>query len=646
MNWRFSILFLLISIHFIPVLADEVQDQLIHDQSYQMLKSEIDLSELYNDKSWLRLLQVWNNILFMQTSRVDDPEYFISERGKRNHREELYATVNSFLEHQDSISENNPQCRFPARFQWINDSLKLLERGLLRRAPCDRYVTWRENLSTEDINLIFPAAYLNNPASMFGHTLFRLDSNKSRTNPLLSYAANFGAATANDGGVAFALKGLLGGYPASFSVEPYYETVQRYGDIEHRDIWEYQLKLNSEERERFLSLLWEIGNTYFDYYFFDENCSFYVLALLEYARPSLDLLSQFSYWVIPSDTLKVLYSQEDLIGEVKYRPSLATRLETSADNLLSSYSNSFLDYAREIAEGSKEFNPTSDDLEKDARILEFSFDYLEYLSSKSSEENTERRGLAKRILEERSSLPPLKSLEYPVPEFRPDETHSSGRMILSAGAREGNAFYNLSLKPAYHDVLDVPAGLREGAAIDFFHLNLRHYERRGLELQSFIPVSIESYTPWGKVFRPFSWDVRGGSERELIPKSYSSNEEGSLVGFLEGSTGLTFKLFSDVMFNSLITFRGNVAPAYANDSYALGAGPKARIFVPLSDHLRWILGGRLLRYEVGEAHTHYTANSEFQFDMTPRYLLRSGVLYEKSFGADIKEFYIGLGAYF
>jgi len=643
---RFTILVFFISIYFTSVLADEVQEQFTQDQSYKMLKSEIDLSELYNDKSWFRLLQVWHNILFLETSRIDDPEYFISKEGKHNPREELYATIHSFLEHQDSDSDNNPQCRFPARFQWINESLKLVERGLVRKAPCVRYVTWRENLSTEDIKLIFPAAYLNNPASMFGHTLFRLDSKKGRLNPLLSYAANFGAATGNDGGIAFALKGLLGGYAASFSVEPYYETVQRYGDIEHRDIWEYELKLTPDERERFLSLLWELGNTYFDYYFFDENCSFYVLALLEYTRPSLDLLSKFSFWVIPSDTLKVLYAEEDLIGEVSYRPSLATRLETSAENLLNSYSDSSLEYAMDIVDGSTELKPPSDDLEKEARILEFSFDYLEYLSSKSREVSTESRGIAKRILETRSSLPPLKSLDYAVPEFRPDETHTSGRMILSSGAREGNAFYNISLKPAYHDVLDIPAGFREGAAIDFFHLNLRHYESRGLELQSFIPVSIESYTPWGKVFRPFSWDVKGGSERELIPKSHSSNQEGSLLGFLEGSTGLTFKLFSDIMFNSLLTFRGNVAPAYANDPYAFGAGPKARIFVPLSDQLRWMLGGKLLRYEIGESHTNYTANSEFQFDITSRYLFRAGVSYEKSFGADIKEFYFGIGAYF
>lgn len=43
--------------------------------------------------------------------------------------------------------------------------------------------------------LVFPAAYLNSPSSMFGHTLLRIDQADVTSNntALLSYALNFGA---------------------------------------------------------------------------------------------------------------------------------------------------------------------------------------------------------------------------------------------------------------------------------------------------------------------------------------------------------------------------------------------------------------------------------------------------------------------
>jgi hypothetical protein len=606
-----------------------------------VLSEEVKETNLHEEKDWRFLLQYWKNIFHITTSRVDDPEYFISEEGKRNPEAELLATLESFISHQDDDSDENPQCVYPARFLWLNQNLQLVERGLVKAAPCTRYKAWKEALQVEKIYLIFPAAYLNNPASMFGHTLFRLDSERSRNNPLLSYAANFGAATGSDGGVLFAVKGLLGGYPASFSVEPYYETVKRYGDIEHRDIWEYELLLTEHEVERFLSLLWELGNTYFDYYFFDENCSFYVLALLDFVRPGLDMLSGFTYWVIPSDTLKVITSKEGLVGSKKYRPSLSTRLTVASEAL----DSASLTYAGDVARGKSEPGEVmiSDDEQQNARLLEFSYDYLEFLSSKGKVTEEESRKRARAILAERSRLPSLEPLLIPEPDSSPEDTHPSGRVLFSAGGRERNAYYQLSIKPAYHDMLDTPDGFREGAAIDFFHGTFRHYEQGRLVVQSFYPVAIESYTPWSKVFTPVSWDVSAGLFREFVPKEHRKNVEGSLGGFLETSGGITLPIFSTVTLSTLASVRGTVVPAYDSENYALGAGPKVRINAPLSDRLRWITEGSLIRYPLGETHTFIRSRSEIQFDIRKGVFVRAGVGYERSFDVDIRESGVGVG---
>ena len=69
---------------------------------------------------------------------------------------------------------------------------------------------------------------------------------------------------------------------------------------EHRDLWEYRLTLTPAELDRLVRHLWELLPTYYDYYFFDENCSYHLLALLEVARPGLRLTDRFHAWTIPS----------------------------------------------------------------------------------------------------------------------------------------------------------------------------------------------------------------------------------------------------------------------------------------------------------------------------------------------------------
>jgi hypothetical protein len=88
---------------------------------------------------------------------------------------------------------------------------------------------------------------------------------------LLDYTVNYAASTQQERGLSFAFKGLFGGYQGSFSVEPYYAQVKRYGDLENRDIWEYRLALSYEEVIRMMMHAWELKSAKLDYYFIDEN---------------------------------------------------------------------------------------------------------------------------------------------------------------------------------------------------------------------------------------------------------------------------------------------------------------------------------------------------------------------------------------
>lgn len=75
-----------------------------------------------------------------------------------------------------------------------------------------------------------------------------------------------------------------------------------------RDIWEYRLNLNKEEVRNLMRHLWELQEIYSYYYFFNENCSYNLLFLLDVARPGNQLVQQFNHWVIPIDTIKAIRS--------------------------------------------------------------------------------------------------------------------------------------------------------------------------------------------------------------------------------------------------------------------------------------------------------------------------------------------------
>ena len=259
---------------------------------------------LYADRYWNILLHYKSSWSGM-TSLVDDPKFFLSSEGKTNPQAELEATLAAFFQ-APALGDDHPQCRFVARYAWLKEQLNIDE-AKLPSVTCAKYREALGNIRMLSAALIFPAAYGNGPASMFGHTLIRIDS--TLKSELLSYAVNYAAHAEDSNGFVYTFKGLFGFYKGYYSILPYYEKVKEYNNIEHRDIWEYHLNLSEPEVRRMVMRIWELKDTYSDYYFFTENCSYNLLFLLEAARPAVDLTpfrERARFWVIPSDTIRAV----------------------------------------------------------------------------------------------------------------------------------------------------------------------------------------------------------------------------------------------------------------------------------------------------------------------------------------------------
>lgn len=464
-------------------------------------------------------------------SQADDDAFFLSAEGKTSPKAELAATLAAIR--QPGGGNDHARCRFPARSQWLERELSLS----LPEVNCPAYEQWQEELDTQTVTLVFAASYLNSPSSMFGHTFLRLDppQKDGETNLLLANTISYAAdAAAHDSEIMFAVRGIFGGYPGITTVQPYYEKIRLYSDIEHRDLWEYQLNLKQDEVDRMTAHAWEIQDKNFDYYFFDENCAYRLLALIDVARPGTDLLDEVTTHAIPSDTVRWVIDK-DLVANVAYRASAATAVSHS----LTSLSPPHQALAAALANGY--LQPDSPELlalnENDrVAVLDATYDYVRYQSEAADWPRNYAAPLSHALLQERSKLDATPPIAPPRPEVRDDQGHDTFRLSLGVGRMEyggdGRNFSQLTFRPAYHDVLDPPEGYRAGAQLQFLRLDTRYYtDNNELQIEQLTALEVRSLSPRNLFFSPLSWQVSFGGRRT------DTGNERVLALYLDGGAG-------------------------------------------------------------------------------------------------------------
>jgi hypothetical protein len=570
------------------------------DDYLQQLVAQARARGLAQHPQWRALLHYEPRLLLPGVeSLADDPAFFNAPEGKTDPEQELAATLAAFFEPpEESEARQHPQCRFIARYHWLAQELAF-DPARLPPQPCRRFYEWHAALDPAGLTLIFPAAYLNNPASAYGHTFLRVDARgQDERTRLLAYAINYAADTDETNGLLFAIRGIFGGYPGTFSIAPYYVKVGEYNDLENRDIWEYELDFAPPEIERLLMHAWELGTIRFDYFFFDENCSYQLLALFEAARPSLEWTARFPAWAIPSDTVRVVVEEPGLLRRTTWRPARSTLLRHRARQL----APALVQRARTLALAPGPLPADALDglgERERARVLELAYEYLDYLRLRGEaphgEDTAER---LRALLLARSRLAVAPAPPPRAPAVRPEQGHRSARIVLGLGREGGATFQELRLRPAYHDLLDPEPGYVRGAEIEFFAVAVRRHERdQRLRLERLDLVRITSLSARDALLEPLSWRIRAGWER-----GHLRSGEHSLAFRLEGGSGLAWQDAGGRLWYTML----DVALAADDDlasGYALGAGPAAGVVLDLSPRWRAQLELRGVRYEAGEEHS-------------------------------------------
>ncbi len=557
-NNRLRLTFALILL--IPILTSAVNAQSLtlsqllsqgrYDDAVEIAtNSDHYLSELFamaetkalaSSYKWRALLRYRTSLFGGWESEVDGEQFFLSRDGKHDPEQELRATLAAFFSNQRVAPfDLSNQCRFIARFTWLQQQLNFDER--MPRQQCEHFENFYQLIKPQSITIIFPTAYPSSAASMFGHTLVRIDKrDQDKETRMLAYSINYAATVPKAvNPLSYTVRGLTGGYPGRYSVLPYFMKLREYGQIENRDIWEYKLTLTPEQIKPVVMHAYELATTHFDYFFFSENCSYHVVSLLDVALDDDAMAEEYGAWTVPVDTLKTL-QRRGLVEHVEYSASQARvirqRRALLAENEREWVRNAFESGFTSQRQSLQNFAPA-----RQALMLDLLADYLRYDRFDSAEEQV-ASSLGKRerkVLLTRSRLGIASpKLEIPAPTKRPDHGHGSQRLGLHRGVIDEDAYTELEWRMAYHDLLDPSDGFLANNSIQFARLSARHDSvTRQTKLHSLQLLEITTLQPWDELFSAFSWHVQTGWQRQLSRRDVYRQRV-----YLEGGPGLSYAL--------------------------------------------------------------------------------------------------------
>jgi len=421
---------------------------------------------------------------------------------------------------------------------------------------------------------------------------------------------------------------------------PYYEKVEEYSDISQRDMWEYRLNLSEEEVKRMVMHLWDLQDIYSDYYFFDENCSYNLMFLLDAARPSLGLTESHGLSVIPIDTVKEIEKKGLIVG-VDYRPSKATKIRYMVSQLSDEHQNQALLIANGGSNPQDILNMDIP-LEKKTRILDLSIEFIQYRYVKKEIDKKHYVSLFLKTLKTRSKLQVSSENLYQIPEpSHPETGHGSNRLGIGFGFSHSDFFEEFCYRPSYHCLLDNDPGYDQGAQIQFCNINLRHYYKEDkFVLNSLDLIDIVSLSPRDKFFRLNSWKAKTGLSQKYADIGgdhliYRINTGGGF-SYYRSAFGLYYGMIeADLIFGDSL-----------DHSYAAGIGSSFGLKKKLLDIWTIYTELSLLYYALGDNHVTLKASLDQNFAISRNNSIVLEYSWNRSFDHDYNELVMMWNFYF
>ncbi len=467
-----------------------------------ILTSILNSQELYLHPYWLKLLHYKNG-----ESQIDDFHFFLSKTGKISPKDELLATLKA-IKIDNPQDANSTQCIFPARTRWLKN---MLPKDNIQE--CKSLVQKLRELDFKKVYIVYASSFMNSPASAFGHTFLRFDN--SFDTPLLSYGVTYSAKIDTHNILSYIYRGVLGGFEGRYNIALYYSIVNRYSNIQSRDIWEYRLKFTPQEIEKMTLHIIEMQRFYSDYYFNSKNCSYNLLWFIDLARDDLRFSGEFNDIVTPLDIIKALKAS-NLIDKVTLRASKITKIKALYQSI----------EKKEIAQQFYN-NPNISLIEKLSTEEQRDILDLRILKKSSSE-----------LLSYRSKLGVSKTKKI----VKTDPTYANLASKLNLSIFDKQLLYGIRV--AYHDIFDIDYDFNLGEYITFFDIQMLNSRLNSINF-----LKIDSLAIIDELYHPISWGLDIGYQEDRL--------------YIQTKVGISFSPYNSLIFyEPTINLSNNIELGY------------------------------------------------------------------------------------
>jgi len=497
--------------------------------AYETQLEETSLKKLANNYTWNKLLHYKN-----KKSEILDKDFFISQNGNLDSQEELKETIEAYFSTTLKKDDSHPRCKFPARYLWLSKQINLPNYAEIPNY-CKKLSKWSVYKDTESISVILVSGYLGNPASTFGHSFLKLNSNNQNLeNDLFDSSINFGALVPDSEPIIkYIFKGIFGGYEAGFSDKYFYTQDLIYSHTEFRDMWDYKLNINEYERKLLLFYFWEVVGKKFKYYFLNKNCGYRVSDALELISNE-PIIDSANAWYAPIETFHKLESiskNTSIISDVKYIPSSQKRLYSRYLLLNSIEQNTINSIIKHNYKNIK-FNLKKHSISEKINILDFLIEYEKYLLIKDPKLK-DREKIKNKLLLQRLALPiktPLKA------QIKNKKSPAKGNKPIKVGLGLTH-LSNIGSYPTLNFSVFAIEALGDNS-LEFDELivgDLSLAYKNELLLNKFDLIKIKKLkketTPWDNSSSNISWQLNIGSN--LIEKDRKKHND----LFVKGAIG-------------------------------------------------------------------------------------------------------------
>ena len=528
--------------------------------------NKVSQLSLYNNKTWLKLLHIPKN---KDKSQILSKKFFTSKNANKDPKVEIYTLINAYFEEIPSDINSYLVCKFPARYYWLDSHIKLPNFSNNIKL-CNSLNIWQQIADTKSISLLHVSGYFGNPASSFGHSLLKLNSDGDSN---LDHTLNFGAIVPNNENIiSYILKGIFGAYRAVFSDQQYYTRDLVYARHEDRDIWEYELNLTQFQLNLITYHALELMNMEFQYFFFSKNCAYRLGELINVAIDDT-LVKTNRPWYSPLDLFQMIEKLNDdriinndspFIKKIIFIPS-PKRVFANKLKQTSLLEKSVIKAIIARNDNTRTFDISElDNLDTEAKIksLNTIITYNNY-KLKNAKKSSEKKNLRKfkdslllerlKITEAQNTTDFSKDLWLRPPARGNPPTNLGFKAIQN---KEGNNIYQINWSPYKRYNLGINSlEKNEYIIFDFyFETNPTQNNKINLTHLNLIKISKIQQDTFSKINndRNNAWKINLGVTKEMENADHSYNIFGDIAlgKTLLSSKNKTLLIFADASINS------------------------------------------------------------------------------------------------